>query len=83
MVYMPSEVQGKDRKLAHPYHGLYRVLQVTPTNMEGVLLDRPKDTSVFISLTRVAKGMRRWRTNLGLDQKGKLGETRRSCPSFE
>lgn len=30
MVYMPSEAQGQDRKLARPSHGPYRVLSLTP-----------------------------------------------------
>ena len=33
MIYMPSEAQGKDRKLARRFHGLYRVLTITPTNV--------------------------------------------------
>ncbi len=53
MVYMPSEVQGKDRKLARPYHGPYRVLNITPTNAEVVLIDQPRDPPIFVSLSRV------------------------------
>ncbi len=37
MMYMPS---GKDRKLARPDHGPYRVLNITPTNDEVVLATR-------------------------------------------
>ena len=48
MVYMPSE-----RKLARPYHGPYRVLKVTPTNAEVSLIDRPREPSIFVSLSRV------------------------------
>ncbi len=40
MVYMPSEVQGNDRKLARPYHSPYRVVNVMPTNAEVVLVDQ-------------------------------------------
>ena len=29
MVFKPAETQGKNRKLARPFHGLYRVLGVT------------------------------------------------------
>ena len=53
MVFMPAETQGRDRKLARPYHGPYRVLNVTPTNVEVRLIDKPKDPSIFISLDRV------------------------------
>ncbi len=30
MVYMPQDTQGKNRKLALPYHGPYRILEVEP-----------------------------------------------------
>ena len=53
MVYMPSEVQGKDRKLARPFHGPYQVLSVTPTNAEVTLINRPSDPSIFVSLSHV------------------------------
>lgn len=47
--FMPIETQGRDRKLARPYHGPYRVLNITPTNVEVSLIDRP----IFVSLDRV------------------------------
>ena len=50
MVFMPAETQGRDRKLARPYHGPYRVLNVTPTNVEVSLIDKPKEPSIFLSL---------------------------------
>ena len=53
MVYQPSEVQGKAWKLARPYHGPYRVLSLTPNNAEVVLVDRPREPSIFVSLDRV------------------------------
>ncbi len=53
MVYMPSEVQRKNTKLARPYHGPYRVLNVTPTNAEVVMIDQPRDPPIFVSLSRV------------------------------
>lgn len=34
MIYMPAESQGKNWKLSRPFHGPYRVLKVTPTNVE-------------------------------------------------
>ena len=42
MVYMPHEVTGKSLKFARPFFGPYRVLSVTPTNIE-----------VFVSLDRI------------------------------
>ena len=29
MVFMPSDVTGKDRKLARPYHGPFRIVNLT------------------------------------------------------
>ena len=53
MVYMPSEKQGKARKVARPYYGPYRVISVTPTNVEVRLVDKPTEQSIFVSLDRV------------------------------
>ena len=53
MVYMPSEVKGKNRKLARPFHGPYRVLSVTPTNAEVRLVDDLTSAPIFVSLDRV------------------------------
>jgi hypothetical protein len=53
MVYMPGTVKGKAWKFARPYHGPYRVLAVTPTNVEVKLVDRPQDASIFVSIDRV------------------------------
>ena len=50
MVFMPAESQGKNWKLSRPFHGPYRVLQVTPTNAEVQLIDRPKDEPIFVAL---------------------------------
>ena len=33
MVFMPSETTGKDRKLARPYHGPFRVVSLTATSL--------------------------------------------------
>ena len=50
MVYMPSKAQGKDRKLACPFHGPYCVLALTPTNTEVCLVDDTKQDSIFVVL---------------------------------
>ena len=55
MVYMPSDVQGEDRKLARPFHGPYRVLVVTPTNAEVRLVGQPTGELIFVSLDRVRR----------------------------
>ena len=55
MVLMPSETQGKDWKLARPFYGPYRVLKVTPTNVEVCLVDQSKGDSIFVALDRVRR----------------------------
>lgn len=53
MIHMPSAVTGKAWKLARPYHGPYRVLNVTPTNIEARLVDDPSSESIFVAVNRV------------------------------
>ena len=55
MVYMPAEKQGETRKVARPYYDPYRVISVTPSNVEVRLVDRPSDPSLFVSLDRVMR----------------------------
>ena len=53
MVYMPTDVTGKERKLARPYHGPYRIVTLTPTNAEVKLVDSVDDPSIFVALDRL------------------------------
>ena len=55
MVFMPAERQGKTWKLSRPFHGPYRVLHVTDTNVEVRLIDRPEDDTIFVHLNRVRR----------------------------
>ena len=55
MVYMPKEVTGKDRKLARPFHGPFRIVNLTPTNAEVQLVERPKDSPLFVAIDRLRK----------------------------
>ena len=41
MIHMPQEATGKAWKLARAFHGPFRVLNVTPTNVEARLVDDP------------------------------------------
>ena len=50
MVYMPTDVAGKDRKLARTYHGPYRITALTPTNAKVKLVDGVDDPSIFVGL---------------------------------
>ena len=53
MVRMPGTVKGKAWKLKRPYHGPYRVLTMTATNVEVVLVDEPTAEPIFVALDRV------------------------------
>ena len=48
MVFMPAEWQGKMWKRSRPFHGPYRVLHVTDTNVDVRLVDCPEDDSMFV-----------------------------------
>ena len=53
MVKMPGEIKGKSWKFARPFHGPFRVVSVTPTNVEVRLVDQPSAEPIFVSLQRV------------------------------
>ena len=42
MVFMPSETTGKQRRLALPYHGSYRVVDITDNNVSVRPVDNPR-----------------------------------------
>ena len=47
---MPSAVTGKAWKLARPYYGPYRVVSVTPTNVEARLVNDPDAETIFVAV---------------------------------
>ena len=53
--HMPSEVRGKAWKFARPFHGPYRILELTPVNASVRLVDRPQDQPIFVSLDRIRR----------------------------
>ena len=53
MIHMPHEATGKAWRLARAFHGPFRVLSVIPTNIEARLVDRPEQSSIFVSWSRV------------------------------
>ena len=55
MVFMPSETIGKDRKLARPYHGPYRVINIMPTNAEVQLIQYPSEPTIFVAIDRLRR----------------------------
>ena len=53
MVYMPHDDQGKNRKLALPYHGPLRILEVLPNCLATKPVDRPDDPAIKINMDHV------------------------------
>ena len=53
MVHMLNESTGKTAKLARPFFCPYRVLNLTSTNAEVRLVDKPDEPSIFVPLDRV------------------------------
>ena len=54
-VYMPSEKKkkGKAHKFARPFHGPYRVLELTTNDAKVVPVNKPHSTPIFVALDRV------------------------------
>ncbi len=50
---MPHVATGKYRKLAHPFHGPYRVQALTNTDVCAVPVDDPDAEPIFVHLSRV------------------------------
>ena len=49
MVFMPSEKKGTTWKLARPFYGPYCIVDLTPTNVEVRLIDKPEDPTIFVA----------------------------------
>ena len=49
MVYMPHDDQWKNRKLALPYHGPFRILEVLP----NCLVIKPDEPAIKVNMDRV------------------------------
>ena len=52
-LYMLAAKTGTAHKLARPFHGPYRVLEVTHSDVRVVPVDRPQDTLIFVAMARV------------------------------
>ena len=52
---MPSDTTGKQRKLALPYHGPYRVVDVTDNNVSIQPVDKPDESPILVNMDRVTK----------------------------
>ena len=55
MVFMPHEAQGKQRKLALPHHGPYRILDLSSTVATLKSVDRPDQDPIRVNLDCVSK----------------------------
>ena len=53
MVFMPSNVTGKDGKLVRPYHGPFRIINLTQTNAEVQLVECPQDQTIFVVIAHL------------------------------
>ena len=53
MVYRPHETTGKQRKLARPYFGPYRVMELHPNGVTVRPVDKPKDPTIRVNIDRV------------------------------
>ena len=51
----PSEKTGEARKFARPYHGPYRIVELSPSNAYIRRVDRPQDDPIFVALQRLRR----------------------------
>ena len=52
-MFMPAMKSGPTYKLACPYRGSYRIIELHPNEAEVVLVDRPKDPAIRVALNRI------------------------------
>jgi len=55
MVFMPRETQGKQRKLALPHHGPYRVLELNSSCATVRPVDHPEAEPIKVNLDRLSQ----------------------------
>ena len=79
MVFMPRDVTGKDRKLARPYHGPFRVVHLTPSNAEVQLIERPQDQTIFVAIDRLRKCYQELSDRSWTGRKGNKGKRKQQC----
>lgn len=52
-VYMPSAKKGKAHKFSRPFHGPFRVLELTPNDAKVTPVDKPRDQAIYVTLERL------------------------------
>ena len=82
MVHMPHDDEEKNRKLASPYHGPFRILEVLPNCLVIKPVDRPDDPAIKVNMDRVTQCPRElpdvsW---LGHKQRKKRGAKKEKQP---
>jgi len=53
MVFMPIETKTKEHKLALPYHGPFRIIEVQGNCVLAQPVDRSEDKLILVSLDRI------------------------------
>ena len=53
LIRFPSDKSGKQRKLSRPWHGPYRVMAHSPTNVTAVKVYFPREEPIKVHRTRV------------------------------
>ena len=54
-LYKPAARRGNAYKFAHPYHGPYRILEVTSNNAKIRPVDKPQNEPILVALSRLRK----------------------------
>ena len=54
MVYIPHEATGKDRKLALPYHGPYRIIDIRTNCLLLRSVDKPDEQPILVNMDHVS-----------------------------
>ena len=49
-VFMSHEKTSKSRKLALPYHGQFRVVEVLPNGVSVIPVDHPQDEPILVNV---------------------------------
>lgn len=53
MIFIPSDIMEKNRKLARPYHGPFRIVDLIRTNFEVQLIEHPQDQTIIVATDRL------------------------------
>jgi len=54
-LFQPAEKTGEARKLARPYHGPYRIVELDTNTAHVRRVDRPQDDTILVALGRLRR----------------------------